>query len=394
MPRSPLMSTYQPLPLSFTHGKGGWLFDQRGEAYLDALSGIAVTALGHAHPDITAAIQYQSQRLLHTSNLYQIDNQLPLAEKLCQLTGMETVFFSNSGAEANEAAIKLARLYGHQKGISEPQIIVMEKSFHGRTLATLSATGNPKIQAGFEPLVQGFLRVPYNDLMAVAQTLSTRTDVVAILVEPITGEGGIQVPDPDYLPGLRTLADQHQCLLILDEVQTGMGRTGRFCAYQHHASLLPDVLTLAKALGNGIPIGACLARGTVATLFQPGNHGSTFGGNPFATYVAYTVLAILERDQLVKTAEESGHFLLQTLQTTLGHQPHVKAIRGKGLMIGIELDRPCRGLLLEGLKEHLLFSVTAESVIRLLPPFILSKDELSQISVRLVRAINRFFSIP
>lgn len=387
---SSLMSTYQPLPISFTHGKGAWLFDKKGEAYLDALSGIAVTALGHNHPDITATIHDQAQKLLHTCNLYEIDNQKPLADKLCALTGMDNVFFGNSGAEANEAAIKLSRLFGHHRGVAEPKMIVMEKSFHGRTLATLSATGNPKIQAGFEPLVQGYVRVPYDDIPAVEAALARDKDIVALMVEPIAGEGGIQVPSPDYLSELRRLADQYHCLLIVDEIQSGMGRTGHFCAYQQTKDLLPDILTLAKALGNGIPIGACLARGVASTLFKPGSHGSTFGGNPFATRVASTVLSVLERDHLITRAGEMGETLQALLKKRLADKPHVKAIRGKGLMIGIELDQPCRDLLLIGLEHRILFSITAEKVIRLLPPYIMTDDEIRTVAERVIQSIEHY----
>ncbi|MFN7097650.1 MAG: aspartate aminotransferase family protein, partial [Gammaproteobacteria bacterium] len=343
-----LMTSYSPLPITFERGEGVWLWDTEGNCYLDALAGIAVCALGHSHPAITKAISEQAGTLMHTSNLYQIQHQQALADKLCVITDMEKTFFCNSGAEANEAAIKLTRLYGHSHGIAEPKIIVMEHSFHGRTMATLSATASEKVRAGFEPYVPGFIRVPYNNIDAVNTVLANNPDVVAILVEPVSGEGGIQVPDDQYLPALRELCDRYKCLLMLDEVQCGMGRTGTFFAYQHYPHLLPDVLTIAKALGNGFPIGACLARGEVANLFQPGSHGSTFGGNPLASKVALTVIETLEKEQLVPRAGIAGDMLLTLLSDKLGSHPHVKAIRGKGLMIGIELDKPCRVILMIG----------------------------------------------
>ncbi|MDH3832388.1 MAG: aspartate aminotransferase family protein, partial [Gammaproteobacteria bacterium] len=373
-----LMNTYKPLPVSFDRGEGPYLFDDKGERYLDALCGIAVCGLGHAHPAVSKAVCEQSKRLLHTSNLYQISQQEKLADALCDVAGMDRVFFGNSGAEANEAALKLARLYGHQKGIDSPQVIVTEGSFHGRTLATLTATGNRKIQAGFEPLVPGFLRAPYNDLQAIRTIASNSPNVVAILVEPITGEGGIRIPDDDYLSELRTLCDEHDWLLMLDEIQTGMGRTGRWFAHQH-ADIQPDVMTLAKALGNGVPIGACLALGAAADVYKPGNHGSTFGGNPLSTSAALAVLQSIQEDDLVNRAEQLGTRMLDGFKTQLGDAEDVVSIRGRGLMLGIELDRPCGELMQRALDRKLLINVTADTVVRLLPPLILTDAQADEI---------------
>jgi len=384
-----LMKTYKPLPVTFTHGEGAYLFDTRGERYLDALSGIAVCGLGHAHPAVSEAICAQSRRLLHTSNLYQIELQEQLAGELCKVAGMDRAFFANSGAEANEAAIKLARLYGHRRGITSPQVIVTEGSFHGRTLATLTATGNRKIQAGFEPLVQGFLRAPYDDLKALRTIADNSRDVVAVLVEPITGEGGIRIPAPDYLGELRALCDQHDWLLMLDEIQTGMGRTGQWFAHQH-TGIVPDVMTLAKGLGNGVPIGACLARGAAAEVFQPGNHGSTFGGNPLAASAALAVLKTLDEEQLVARAAELGRYLLDGFRQRLEDVPGVVAIRGCGLMLGIELDRPCAELMQQALEHGLLINVTADKVVRLLPPLIISTEQADTILAGVCELIGQF----
>ncbi len=372
------MHTYARLPVSFTHGEGVWLWDANGKRYLDALSGIAVNTLGHAHPRYTAALKAQIDRLIHVSNIYQIPEQEQLADKLCALASMQEVFLCNSGCEANEAAIKLARMYGHGKGIEIPSIIVMEKAFHGRTLATLSATGNRKVQAGFEPLVKGFVRVPYNDLDAIRQVAEHNHDVVAVLVEPIQGEGGIRMPDVHYLEQLRAICDQRGWLLMLDEVQSGIGRTGKWFAHQHSA-IVPDVMTLAKGLGSGVPIGACLTAGKAAGTFRPGNHGSTFGGNPLASVAALTTLNILEQDQLLAHAAIIGEFLLQGLHERLGHLDGLTAIRGHGLMIGIELQKPCGALVLQALAQGLLINVTAENVIRLLPALIFSRQEAQQL---------------
>ncbi len=384
-----LMNTYKPLPVSFEHGEGAYLFDAAGTRYLDALCGIAVCGLGHAHPAVSEAICNQSRRLLHSSNLYQIELQYRLADELCRVAPMDRVFFSNSGAEANEAALKLARLHGHQKGISAPQVIVTEGSFHGRTLATLTATGNRKIQAGFEPLVPGFLRAPYDDLDAIRTIAGNSANVVAVLVEPITGEGGIRIPAAHYLPELRALCDEYGWLLILDEIQTGMGRTGRWFAYQH-SGIVPDVMTLAKGLGNGVPIGACLARGAAAEVFKPGNHGSTFGGNPLAASAALAVIKTLEQDELLDNAAAMGTLLLQGFRERLGSLAGVLSIRGKGLMLGIELDRPCAELMQRALTRGLLINVTADTVVRLLPPLILDREQAETIVSTVSELIETF----
>lgn len=383
------MPVFAPLPVAFTHGKGAWLWDSKGRKYLDAMCGVAVVGLGHAHPDIAQAICDQAGRLLHTSNWYEIPLQAQLAERLCKRAGMDNVFFCNSGAEANETAIKLARLYGNKKKILNPTIIVTEGSFHGRTLATLSATGNRKIQAGFEPLVTGFNRVPYNDLNAVTQVADNNKDVVAILVEPVTGEGGINIPTPDYLEGLRRVCDERGWLLMLDEIQTGMCRTGKWFAFEH-TGIVPDVLTLAKGLGNGVPIGACLARGAAAQVFQLGNHGSTFSGNPLVSRVALTVIDLLEQGKLDARAALLGDRILNGLRTQLANVAGVRDIRGQGLMLAVELDRPCKEIMKLALDDGLLVNVTADSVVRLLPPLILSDDEADQIAQGVARVIRRF----
>ncbi len=384
-----LMNTYARLPVTFERGEGVWLYDEQGTKYLDALSGIAVCALGHAHPAVTRAVCEQAGRLIHTSNLYGIANQARLGDRLTRLAGMDRVFFANSGAEANEAAIKLARLWGRRKGVDEPVIVVMENSFHGRTLATLTATGNRKVQAGFEPLVQGFARVPFGDLEALQTAAATRKDIVAVLVEPVQGEGGVRLPPPDYLPGVRALCDQQGWLLMLDEIQTGMGRTGRPFAFQHH-DLRPDVLTLAKALGNGVPIGACLARGEAAELFAPGSHGSTFGGNPLACAAALAVVEEMEKTALWDRAAELGDFMLAEFSDRLSGVEGVVDIRGSGLMLGIELDRPCGELVSQALEQRLLINVTAERVVRLLPPLILQEAQARQLIDGVSGLIRRF----
>ena len=386
-----LMATYARLPVQFERGEGVWLWDTEGRQYLDALSGIAVCALGYNHPGVAQAIADQARRLVHTSNLYGITLQEQLAERLCKLSGMERAFFCNSGAEANEAAIKIARLYGHGRHIATPAIIVMENSFHGRTLATLTATGSRKVQAGFEPLVQGFIRVPYNDLQAIKTVADNSNDVVAVLVEPIQGEGGINVPDPDYLLGMRRICDDHGWLLMLDEIQTGMGRTGEWFACQH-SGMLPDVITVAKALGNGVPIGACLARGTAAGLMHPGNHGTTFGGNPLATRAALAVLDAIEQERLVAHAAELGQQLLEGFRQQLAGLPGVKEIRGLGLMIGIELDRPCAELVGRALESGLLINVTAERVIRLLPPLVTTAHQGQMIVGKVSELVREFLA--
>ncbi len=384
-----LMHTYARLPVAFTRGNGAWLWDSHGKRYLDALGGIAVCALGHAHPAVTRAICDQAGTLMHTSNLYQITLQQELADRLCAVAEMDRAFFCNSGAEALEAAIKLARLYGHQRNIHSPSIIVVEGSFHGRTLATLSATGNRKVQAGFEPLVQGFRRVPYDDLEAVRAVAANAGDIVAVLVEPILGEGGIMVPQDNYLKGLRELCDQRGWLLMLDEVQTGMCRTGRWFAYQY-AGIKPDTVSLAKALGNGMPIGACLASGEAAELFQPGNHATTFGGNLLACRAALAVVETMQTENLALRAATLGERMLSALEQALTPLPWVKAVRGKGLMLGVQLDRPCSDLVAAALERGLLINVTAQSVVRLLPPLILSDEEADQITNTLVDLVKNF----
>ncbi|MGD8275704.1 MAG: aspartate aminotransferase family protein, partial [Thiohalocapsa sp.] len=338
-----LMATYSRLPVSFERGEGAWLWAEDGRRYLDALSGIAVCGLGHAHPGVREAVCEQAAQLVHVSNLYRIPAQETLGERLCAAAGMERVFFANSGAEANEAAIKLARLLAHGRGVQRPEILVMENSFHGRTLATLTATGNRRAQAGFEPLVSGFVRVPYDDLAAVETAAANRANIVAVLVEAIQGEGGVVVPSAGFLTGLRDLCDRHGWLLMLDEVQSGMGRTGKLFAHQHE-SIRPDVMTLAKGLGNGVPIGACLARGEAANALGPGSHGSTFGGNPLACRAALAVLDALDADDLPTRAASLGEHIRAGLRDGLAGLDGVVAVRGRGLMIGVELDRPCADL--------------------------------------------------
>ena len=384
-----VMNTYARLPVAFTHGEGVWLWDSEGRRYLDGLSGIAVNTLGHAHPRYTAALTGQINKLIHCSNVYRVEGQERLADKLCDLSGMQEVFFCNSGCEANEAAIKLARLYGHKKSIETPSIIVMEKAFHGRTLATLSATGNRKVQAGFEPLVTGFVRVPYNDLEAIRQVAQHNASVVAVLVEPIQGEGGIRTLDIAYLQELRKICDEQNWLLMLDEVQCGIGRTGKWFAYQH-TGILPDVMTLAKGLGSGMPVGACLAAGKAAGTFGPGNHGSTFGGNPLACTAALATLDILGDDGLLSHAEKLGKLICQNLAGSLQGIKGVVEIRGQGLMIGVELNRPCGDLVKLALARGLLINVTADNVIRLLPPLVMTEDEAQQLVDILCPLIKEF----
>jgi len=386
---SHVMNTYARLPVAFTHGQGVWLWDAQGKRYLDGLGGIAVNTLGHAHPKLAQTLATQAGKLIHTSNIYQITQQENLADKLAAISGMDKVFFCNSGCEANEAAIKIARLYAKGKGVENPAIVVMEKAFHGRTLATLSATGSRKVHAGFEPLVSGFVRVPYDDLEAVRHVAQNNRNVVAILVEPIQGEGGINLAHFDYLRGLRELCDQYQWLLMLDEIQCGLGRTGKWFYYQH-AGFLPDVVTLAKGLAGGVPIGACLARGAAADAFKPGNHGSTFGGNPFACAAALTTLEVIEQEKLLDNAVKVGDSMRAGFSAALADAKGVVAIRGMGLMLGIELDRPCAELTQRALDAGLLINVTADKVIRLLPPLILSMDEAQQLVDRLSALILDF----
>ena len=383
------MKTYAPLPVTFSHGEGVWLWDDKDNKYLDALCGIAVTGLGHAHPEVSAAVCDQANKLLHTSNLFEIALQKQLADKLTALSGMDNVFFSNSGAEANEAAIKIARLYGHNKGIKQPGIIVTEDSFHGRTLATLSATGNRKVHAGFEPLVSGFSRAPYNDIAAIKNIAKHNKNIVAIMVEPVQGESGINIPDEYYLSELRKLCDENGWLLILDEIQTGMGRSGKWFAFQHH-NINPDVMTLAKSLGNGVPIGACLAKGVAAETFQPGNHGSTFGGNPLACRSALAVIDAIEKNNLVARAKELGDRIVNGLKENLKDNPQVKDIRGLGLLIAVELNAPCKQLVQQGLDTGIVINVAHDSRIRLLPPLILSDSEADLVVEKVSQLVNDF----
>lgn len=386
---SHVMNTYARLAVAFDRGVGVWLWDDQGRRYLDGLSGIAVNTLGHAHPALTSALNTQIGRLIHCSNVYQIREQELLADKLCALSKMLEVFFSNSGCEANEAAIKLARLYGHNQGIENPTIIVMEKSFHGRTMATLSATGNRKVQAGFEPLVSGFVRVPYDDVDAIRHVALHNTNIVAILVEPIQGEGGIRTPDTTYLQQLRQICNEHDWLLMLDEVQTGIARTGRWFAHQH-ANILPDVMTLAKGLGSGVPIGACLTAGAATNTFKPGNHGSTFGGNPLACVAGLTTLDVIEHQQLLAHTEQLGQFMRQAITSALHDTAGFVEVRGLGLMIGIELARPCGELVKLALARGLLINVTADNTVRLLPPLVMTQDEAQQLLDMLCPLIKEF----
>ncbi|WP_444958412.1 acetylornithine transaminase [Microbulbifer sp. ZKSA002] len=384
-----LMQNYGDRTLTLVRGEGNYVWDDQGRRYLDAISGIAVCGLGHCHPKVTLALHEQIRTLLHVSNLYNIPAQEKLADKLVQLSGMDNVFFSNSGAEANEAAIKLARRLGNSRNIEIPQILVMESAFHGRTLATLTATGNEKIQEGFGPLPEGFLRVPFNDTAAIEKLAGERNDIVAVLVEPVQGEGGVRVPTSNYLGQLRELCDQHNWLLMLDEVQTGNGRSGKMFAYQH-ADILPDVVTTAKGLGNGVPIGACLARGIAAQLFSAGTHGSTFGGNPLACSAALAVIDTLESEWLLERAEALGQRLLHQLKQQLSDCDQVKEVRGLGLMIGIELQQPCAKLVDIARERGLLINVTAGNVVRLLPPLTLSDDECHQLANDVSSLIHQF----
>ena len=388
---SHVMNTYARLPVTFSHGEGCRITDTDGKEYLDALSGIAVSTLGHAHPRLVAAIAAQAGRMLHTSNLYRIAEQEQLADKLCALSGMAEVFFGNSGAEANEAAIKLARFYGHKKNVELPTVIVMEKAFHGRTMATLSATGNRKAQAGFEPLVSGFVRVPYGDIEAIKAVAEHNKNIVAVMLEIIQGEGGIHLADPAYYRGIRELCDAHDWLMICDEVQCGMGRTGKWFGYQQ-AGIQPDIATLAKGLGSGVPIGACMAGGKAAGLFGPGNHGSTFGGNPLAAKAALTTIDVMEQDGLLANAAQMGALIRQLFGEALAGVKGVVDIRGHGLMIGLELDRPCGALVGKALEAGLLINVTAECVIRFLPPLIFSERDARELVERCSPLITEFLA--
>jgi len=384
-----LMNTYGQRTLTLTRGAGTRVWDDAGNEYLDAISGIAVCGLGHAHPAISKAISDQAATLMHVSNLYNIPQQQTLADTLVELSGMSQVFFSNSGAEANEAALKIARKYGNDKGIDRPITLVMENSFHGRTLATLSATGNPKVQAGFAPLVDGFVHVPYNDVDAVRRALNEFDNVVAVFLEPVQGEGGIQIPDKQYLNQLRDICNEHQLLLMLDEIQTGIGRTGKFFAYQHNG-IIPDVLTTAKGLGNGMPIGACLVQGAAVNVLQAGNHGSTFGGNPLACSAAIAVLNELQTGNYLQRASKLGKQLIDGFKQRLKTCEKVQDIRGMGLLVGIELDRECSEIIALARAKGLLINVTAGNIVRLLPPLILSDIEAEELIDTLSVLIENF----
>ncbi|MFT5503419.1 MAG: acetylornithine/N-succinyldiaminopimelate aminotransferase [Gammaproteobacteria bacterium] len=386
---SHLISSYQPLPVTFTHGNGIHLWDQNNKQYIDALCGISVTSLGHNYPPVTQAIQEQAGLLLHCSNLYNIEWQQKAADLICKTAGMDKVFFANSGAEANEAAIKLARLYGSNHEISNPQIVVMQNSFHGRTMATLSASGSRKVQAGFEPLVSGFVRAPFNDLKAVEVIASNNVNVVAILVEPVQGEAGIIVPNAGYLSGLRDICDQNNWLLMLDEIQTGMARSGKMFSFQHE-DIIPDVMTLAKALGNGVPIGACVAHGRAAEVILPGKHGSTFGGNPLACRTALTVLESMLANRLADNAEARGCQLKDILTNEFKNNPLISDIRHQGLLFGIQMTVNCQAMASIALENGLLINVTAENVIRLLPPLIIDETQTEELAHRLIASIQSF----
>ena len=385
-----LMHTYAPQPVAFARGEGCWLWDTEGRKYLDALAGIAVSGLGHAHPVLTRRIAEQAGKLIHTSNLFRVDEQERLAAKLCSITGMDNAFFANSGAEANECAIKLARLHGHHRGIENAQIVVMERAWHGRTLATLSATGSRKAQAGFEPLMGGFIRVPYNDIEAI-ERVASNPSIVAVLMEVLQGEGGIQVAGFEYVRKLREICDRRQWFLMIDEVQSGMGRTGKWMAHQW-TGVTPDVITLAKGLASGVPVGACLARGAAATVFKPGNHGTTFGGGPLACVAGLTTLEVIERDGLLDHARRMGELFKAELQRGLAGVAGVREIRGEGLMLGVELDRPCADIVARALAAGLVTNVTADKVIRLLPPLVINESEVRQVVAILVPIVKAFLA--
>lgn len=385
-----LMNTYGERAITLVKGEGPYVWDEHGNRYLDGLSGIAVCGLGHCHPAVTQAITEQASRLVHVSNLYLVEPQVKLAQKLVEISEMECVFFSNSGAEANEAAIKIARKYGNDRGINQPKIITAQSSFHGRTMATISATGNDKVKTGFSPLLEGFAHVPYNNIEAIEQAACANT--VAVMIEPVQGEGGINVPAQGYLEALRTLCDKHNWLLIFDEIQTGNGRTGTYFAYQHE-NVLPDVLTTAKGLANGMPLGACLARGHAATILQPGNHGSTFGGNPIACAAGYATVTTIMNDNLCEQANMLGQYFIERFKAAFANNPHVIDVRGKGLMLGIELDKSCAELVSTAMKkEHFLMNVTAGNTIRLLPPLNLSKAQADNMIAIVSRLVHEFYA--
>ncbi len=388
---SHVMNTYARQPVAFVRGQGAWLYDEAGKQYLDALAGIAVNTLGHNHPRLVRALSEQIGRIIHTSNLFANPLQEQAADRIAQITGLGEVFFCNSGLEANEAAIKVARKYGHDRGVKEPAIIVMEKAFHGRSLATLSAGGSRKVQAGFEPLVQGFVRVPLSDLNAVRQVAANNKNVVAVFVEPIQGEGGINVSHLEYLRGLMNICDQNQWLFMSDEVQCGVGRTGKWFVYQH-AGFLPDVVPLAKGLAGGVPVGACVIGGRAKGVFKPGNHGSTFGGNPLAMTGVITTIDTMKDEGLLENAARVGGAIRDGMAAALEGLPGVVEIRGMGMMIGIELDRPCGELVKLGLDAGIVFNVTADNVVRLLPPLIMSANEGREVVARLAPLVKEFLS--
>ncbi len=385
------MNTFSPQNIAFTHGEGAWLYSTDGRKILDGLAGIAVNGLGHAHPQLVKAIADQAGKMIHSSNLVNIPEQAALADKICALANMDNVFFGNSGAEANECAIKIARLYGHQRGIANPQIIVMERAWHGRTLATLAASGSRKAQAGFEPLVSGFIRVPYNDMAAIRSIAEHNSDVVAVLAEVLQGEGGIYEARADYLRELRQLCTDKQWFMMIDEVQSGIGRTGKWFAHQW-AGIVPDVMPLAKGLGSGLPIGACVARGIAANVFKPGNHGTTFGAGPLVSVAATTTIAIMEAENLLDNAAKMGALTKAELMTSLSGMALVKEIRGMGLMLGIELDRPCADVVKIALDYGVFINVTHDNVIRLLPPLIINEAEVRELVARVTAAIKTFFA--
>ena len=386
-----VMNTYGRLPIAMSHGQGAWVWDVNGRKYLDGLGGIAVNTLGHNHPKLVPALQDQIAKLIHCCNYYHVPGQEELAKKLVEFSGMSNVFFCSTGLEANEAALKLARKFGHDKGIERPEIVVYEKAFHGRSIATLSATGNEKIQKGFGPLVEGFIRVPVNNIEALKQATAGNPNVVAVFFETIQGEGGINAMHLDYLRQVRALCDERDWLMMIDEVQCGMGRTGKWFAHQW-AGIMPDVMPLAKGLGSGVPIGAVVAGPKAAGIFQPGNHGTTFGGNPLAMRAGVETIRIMEEDGLLANAAQVGEHLRAALQRELGSVPGVKEIRGQGLMLGIDLDRPCGVLTQRAADAGLLLSVTADSVIRLVPPLILSAEEADQIVAILAPLVKAFLS--
>lgn len=384
-----LFNTYARMPIRIVGGEGAWLVDDRGNRYLDAISGIGVCSLGHAHPKIADTIADQAHKLIHTANIVELPLQEELGRALAEISGLERAFIANSGAEAIECALKLSRLHARERGIERPAVLVAEHSFHGRTLAGISASGNPAIQAGYAPLVDGFVRVPFGDAEAAARAMADHPEIVAVLVESIQGEGGVHVPPEDYLPALRRLCDEHGALLMLDEIQSGMNRSGRWFAHQHNAALKPDVITVAKALGNGVPVAACLARENVAALMQPGSHGTTFGGNPLACRAALTVIDIMREESIGARAEAAGRRLVDSLRQGLAGLPPVRDIRGRGLMVGVELDRDCAELKADALESGVIINVTRGRTVRLLPPLIVNEEEVDRIAHAVIQGIRK-----